>query len=343
MSSLATVNGELPFVSLPVSTLKGYTNYEVASLEVLHLYDKGTTLQWLADDLPWETEVDLDRGILPIEQDPVRRSTSFWASLSKTDQRRWVATSFGWRASQFMHGELGAMMVLSQLTNALPTMEGKFFAASQAYDEARHCATLRRYLNEKVGAIFPISSPLRQLLDDLLADSRWDVKSLGMQAVAEALALAAFHDMEAALKLSGHEPLLLMLVRRIIRDEARHVAFVTMALPNHFKELSDREFGERCEFVGDACVLMQERFTGAEVFEAMDWNPVDIVPRLDDPMADLRRFQDKLFGFVMPTLKRAGLLGSRGKEAGLNDRLEKRGLLQFVNAPLDLEASMGLN
>ena len=60
---------------------------------------------------------------------------------------------------------------------------------------------------------------------------------LGMQIMVEGLALAAFgflHQMTT-------EPLLKQLLRYVMSDEARHVAFGVLSLQEYYKELTDAE------------------------------------------------------------------------------------------------------
>ena len=68
----------------------------------------------------------------------------------------------------------------------------KFYAATQTIDEARHAELYARFLQEKIGVVYPISEDLKSLLNSTLADSRWDMPHLGMQVLIEGLALAAF-------------------------------------------------------------------------------------------------------------------------------------------------------
>lgn len=74
----------------------------------------------------------------------------------------------------------------------MPDLDAKFYAATQTMDEARYAETYSRFLQEKVGLLYPINPHLKALLDDTLADSRWDLPYLGMQVLIEGLALAAF-------------------------------------------------------------------------------------------------------------------------------------------------------
>ena len=94
-----------------------------------------------------------------------------------------------------------------------------------------------KYLDDKLSGHYPINAHLGLLLDDILGDSRWDMTYLGMQIMVEGLALAAFgflHQMTT-------EPLLKQLLRYVMSDEARHVAFGVLSLQEYYKELTDAE------------------------------------------------------------------------------------------------------
>ena len=72
------------------------------------------------------------------------------------------------------------------------------------------------------------------LLDDIISDARWDMTYLGMQIMVEGLALAAFGFMH----LITTEPLLKKLLRYVMSDEARHVAFGVLSLQEFYTQLS---------------------------------------------------------------------------------------------------------
>ena len=97
-----------------------------------------------------------------------------------------------WRFSQFMHGEQGALICTAKIVQTVPDIDSKFYAATQVIDEARHVEVYSRYLHEKVQLVYPLNKHLKSLLDDVIADSRWDMTYLGMQVLIEGLALAAF-------------------------------------------------------------------------------------------------------------------------------------------------------
>ena len=71
------------------------------------------------------------------------------------------------------------------------------------------------------------------LLDDIIADNRWDMTYLGMQIMVEGLALAAFGFIHE----TTTEPLLKQLLRYVMSDEARHVAFGVLSLQEFYAGL----------------------------------------------------------------------------------------------------------
>ena len=171
---------------------------------------------------------------------------------------------------------------------------------------------------------YKINDNLGLLLDDILSDSRWDITYLGMQIMVEGLALAAFGMMHQI----TNEPLLKKLLRYVMSDEARHVAFGVLSLQEYYKELSDAEMRERQEFAFDAACRLQQRFLQAEVWERMGVDPKAVRKVLDEhnpPEAQI--FQKMLFSKIVPNCKKLGLLDASG--GWLRERFTETGVIQF--------------
>ena len=132
-----------------------------------------------------------------------------------------------------MHGEQGALLCTAKIVETVPWIDAKYYAATQVMDEARHVEVFAKYLDDKLSGHYPINAHLRLLLDDIIADSRWDMTYLGMQIMVEGLALAAFGFMHQMTT----EPLLKQLLRYVMSDEARHVAFGVLSLQEYYAEL----------------------------------------------------------------------------------------------------------
>src|SRR5438552_9803695 len=307
---------------LPTSFDVAYTwNYEIVRQELRNLYEKGKREQWNAtDQLAWGTSVDPEAELVPDFQIPVY-GTHIWKKLTPGDIRKLRREALSWTLSQFMHGEQGALLATAQIVNATPLIESKFYAASQVMDEARHVEVYSRYLREKLSGAYPINRHLRTLLDQILTDSRWDMKYLGMQIMVEGLAMAAFGYMHKMCQ----EPLLTELTHYVMRDESRHVAFGVLSLSDFYHDLPARELREREEFLYEGCRLMRDRLLMEDVWEVMGW-PVDEVREIVLQSPQMKLFRQMLFSKVVPNVKRLGLLSPYVRE-----RFAELDILQFEN------------
>jgi ribonucleotide reductase beta subunit family protein with ferritin-like domain len=227
--------------------------------------------------------------------------------------------------SQFLHGEQGALVCTARIVETVPWADAKYYAATQVMDEARHVEVFSKYL-DKIGGHYPVSTHLEQLLDDIARDSRWDVTYLGMQIMVEGLALAAFGFLQQLTT----EPLLKQLLRLVMADEARHVAFGVLTLQELYTQLSASEIRERQEFAFEAAVRMRDRFLQQEVWERLGID-VPAAVRLVSQSAERRAFQQLLFSKIVPNCKRLGLLDAG--DGWLRARFGELGVLQFEDWP----------
>jgi hypothetical protein len=192
----------------------------------------------------------------------------------------------------------------------VPDLDAKFYAATQTMDEARHAEIYARFLQEKVGLVYPANPDLRSLLSQTLTDSRWDMPYLGMQVLVEGLALAAFgllRDLTPA-------PLPKQILSYVMQDEARHVAFGRIALRDHYRQLTDAERDEREQFVVEGCYLMRDRFRAQEVWETLGLDVAACNAHVDHaPYMQL--FRTLLFSRIVPCMRDIGLFGPRVRAA----------------------------
>lgn len=297
-------------------------DYTGGRTELTKLYSKAKRSQWNATtDIDWSIEVDpLDTGGLASYL-PMIAAESF-ARFDEREQAEAGRQFNAWITSQFLHGEQGALLATSKLVQEVPWTEAKYYGATQVLDEARHVEAYARYLDEKLELTYPVNDNLRQLLELVVADTRWDVTYLGMQIIVEGIALAAF----GLIHQFSTEPLIKQVTRYVMADEARHVAFGALSLAGVYDEMTTAERHEREDFVVEAAWLMRDRFLAAEVWERLG------IP-LDDGLRDsanspmLQLFQRVLFAKITPNLRKIGLLSPR-----LTDRLVGIGAM----APDDL-------
>ena len=302
------------------------------------LYERAKASMWNAEtDLAWDTEVDQERLVLagPGPEASLLNGTADVAgtALASWGEAEWLQfgiESQNWTLSQFLHGEQGALVCTAKLVASAPWLDAKYFAATQVMDEARHVEVFSRYLDTKLSGHYPVNAHLKALLDDVIADSRWDLTYLGMQIMVEGLALAAFGFIAQLTT----EPLLAQILRRVMADEARHVAFGVLSLRDLYRELSAAELRERQEFAYEAAVRMRDRFLQQEVWERMGVDPREAIPLV---MASPERqlFVTMLFSRIVPSCRRIGLLDASG--GWLRERFGELGVLGFEHLPDDAD------
>ncbi|WP_436796379.1 AarF/UbiB family protein [Actinospongicola halichondriae] len=297
-------------------------DYTGGRADLTRLYDKAKRSQWnVTTDLDWSIDVDpLDTGGLASYL-PMIAAESFERFNER--ERAEAGRQFNaWITSQFLHGEQGALLATAKLVKEVPWTEAKYYGATQVFDEARHVEAYARYLDEKLELTYPVNDNLRQLLELVVADPRWDITYLGMQIVVEGIALAAF----GLIHQFSTEPLIKQITRYVMADEARHVAFGALSLTGIYDEMTAAERAERADFVVEAAWLMRDRFLATEVWETLGI-PVDdgLRDSANSPMLQL--FQRVLFAKITPNLRKIGLL-----DAALTERLVGIGAM----APDDL-------
>lgn len=285
-------------------------NYGSVKEGLRDLYEKAKRDQWNSTtQLPWDTDVDPESEIIPQAVNPLANYAPY-LKLNDKEKARMRHAQTSLQLSQFLHGEQGALIVASQLVGAVPWIEAKYYAGSQTMDEARHVEVFSRYLHEKLEWEWPITESLKELLDATIKDSRWDFKYLGMQILIEGLAMAAF----GSLYQMAQEPLIKELLKYVMKDESRHVAFGVLSLKGYYDDMSASELKDREDFIIYASELMQNRLVGNQIADAMGWNREEVQQEvLASPVG--KQFRTMLFMRVVPNLKKLGLLTPRVRKA----------------------------
>ncbi|HVP29994.1 MAG TPA: ferritin-like domain-containing protein [Myxococcota bacterium] len=308
-------------------------NYGSVKEGLRDLYEKAKRDQWNGTtQLAWDTQVEPEGEIIPSAINPFASYGPF-QKLNEREKARFRHGQISLQLSQFLHGEQGALIVASQLVGAVPWIDAKYYAGTQTMDEARHVEVFSRYLHDKLEWEWPINDSLKELLDATLKDSRWDFKYLGMQIVIEGLAMAAFGNLYQL----AQEPLLKELIRYVMKDESRHVAFGMLSLNDYYEDMAAGELRDREDFLIYACELMRNRLVGDQISDAMGWNRAEVQEVvLASPPAQM--FRSMLFARIVPNLKRLGLLTPRVREA-----FAKLQILQFEDYdPTEQDRKLGL-
>ena len=102
------------------------------------------------------------------------------------------------------------------------------------------------------------------------------------------------------------EPLLKKLLRYVMSDEARHVAFGVLSFQEYYAGLDAAEINERHEVAFEAAVRMRDRFLQQETWERMGVDVKEAVAMQQAP--DRQIFQGLLFSKIVPNCKKLGLL-----------------------------------
>jgi hypothetical protein len=310
-------------------------DYSLARPQLRKLYEKAKVGQWNATtDLDWDTEIDLEQ-VVTADQAAIQSGLTVdhyhGTVVEKWGDKEWL--EFGidqrrWTLSQFLHGEQGALLCTAKIVETVPWYDAKLYASTQVVDEARHVEVFARYLDTKLDGHYAVNPALQLLIDDIIRDDRWDMTYMGMQIMIEGLALAAFGFMHMATQ----EPLLKKLLRYVMSDEARHVAFGVLSLKEYYEGLSGTEIRERQEFAFEAALRMRDRLMMHAVWDRCGIDP-EMITRM---LFEIRKpgvnpFQAALFSKIVPNCKKLGLLDAG--DGWLRDRFTDIGVIEYEDAP----------
>ena len=279
-------------------------DYDDGRVGMMGLYAKGKEMQWdAATRIDWSQELDEDNPEqMPEESLPIHMAGCYQRMNNK--EKANVRRHFqAWQISQFMQGEQGALICAAKIVTQVPDTDSKFYAATQTIDEARHVEAYRKLL-AKFKVAYPMTKPLKELIDQTLRDSRWDMTYLGMQVVIEGLALAAFGQIRD----NAQNQLCAQVNAYVMQDESRHVAFGRLALRDYYPTLTQAERNEREEFLLEACYLMRDRFDAVELWQNLGL-PIEECATAMYESGFMEKFRNSLFTRIVPIVKDIGLWG----------------------------------
>jgi hypothetical protein len=301
--------------------------YPVEAPDLRSLYEKAKRDQWnVSRDVDWAQPFDIEQGVLADEMMDIY-GTPFWDRLTPAERGELNMRFANWRLGVLLYGEHGAMLLCSQLVECVSGTDAKFFQATQVVDEARHNEVLNRYVTERMGGLrYPLPDFERELFDTLLSDSRWTVKTIGLQLVAETFAVALFRMLAETSK----DPLLKQICRLILQDESRHMGFGMLSLPDVIPQLTDAERAELEEVTHWALVKTLTGQFPEPVFRELGFGDAEIkaihAHRRERAAgaegSHFRKlFRKDLHGTLLANLHKVGLLTER-----MRPRLESVGI-----------------
>jgi P-aminobenzoate N-oxygenase AurF len=302
-------------------------DYTVQAEDMRGLYEKAKRDQWnAARDIKWDTPEPSDGRVLADELVDIHQSP-IWDRLSDKDRVELNRRITAWRLSVLVYGEQGALLACSQLVDTVAGTDAKFFQATQVMDEARHNEVLERYIQHRLGGLhYPMPENERFIFDAILTDSRWYIKTIALQLVAETFAVSMFRMMQEC----AVDPLLGEICGRILQDESRHMGFGMIALPAIVRDAGERERHEMEDFTCSALEKVLTGFFPAEAYRDIGFSPAQIaevqshrrgVAARNDYAVFRKHFRRDMHTSMVANLARIGLLTER-----VRPRLEALGI-----------------
>ena len=298
----------------PIKTLWNF-DYEPHIKALRDLYELAKTKQWnAATDIPWDLETDPAKiGNMQPGADPLD-DLEFMKALPEDKKIELTKRRAAWMLSQFLHGEQGAMLCAAQLVEAVPDMDGKFYAATQVIDEARHVEVFARYI-ERLDRVYPMMPGLKSLLNAVLAADLWQMKCVGMQVVAESLALGSF----IAMKETTGDEVLRAITELTAQDEARHVSYGLTYMKDELPRMAEDERNRVEDFALAGLKLLAPNPAQAAgpMFELFTDAGIDLEAALREmrekfaDRATRARRPNTFRDYVVPNLQRIGLITER--------------------------------
>ena len=292
-------------------------DYAVDAPDLRRLYENAKRDQWNASkDIPWDAAPSPDGRIIADELIDIYGSP-LWESLSEADKVSLNRRIAAWRLGVLMYGEQGAMLACSHMVNLVEGTDHKFFQATQVMDEARHNEVLKRYMAERLDDIsYPMPKNEVDLFESILGESRWYLKTIALQLVAETFAVSLFKMMAESAK----DPVLGEVCRRILGDESRHMGFGMLSLPDVVKNATAKE---REELEDYTCYALEKTLIGffpVEPYRDLGFSQAQIedVQRYrretaaKNDYAPFRKyFKREMHGAMINNLAKLGLLTER--------------------------------
>ena len=300
--------------------------YDEGRKAMMGLYQKGKDFQWdAAKRIDWSQELDEENPEqLPEEMLPIS-GADFYEKMSRKEKANVRRHFQAWQISQFMQGEQGALICAAKIVMQVPDIDSKFYASTQTIDEARHVEAYKHLL-EKFGVAYPMTPPLKELIDQTLRDSRWDMTYLGMQVVIEGLGTGGLPaDPRSRAEPSGGGG-------QCLCDAGRVAACcVRASRPARLLSAADPEGARRARGIPDRGLLSHAR--SLRRGRGLADSSACRCKRAADHMYQsgfMDMFRSTLFTRIVPIVKDVGLWGEKVREG-----YAKMGVLGFADTDVD--------
>jgi hypothetical protein len=163
--------------------------------------------------------------------------------------------------SQFYHGECATQEVCRRLLGLIDDPAAQAFLSYQLSDEEKHAAVFARYI-QRLGDIAPMESAMEKALDGSLT---WQGSKYG-QPIGLLVSFHIVFESGALLLLDNLVrrfpcPLFRSIIAKVVKDEARHIAFGLKYVQAHIAKVSKEE---RCAIYVHVAKLWGECARSAE-------------------------------------------------------------------------------
>ena len=260
------------------------------------------TNSWSVDQFDWDSPVDMC-AVAPLRE-VYPRMPRFHPgnNWDKATWQMYEIANMRYLLSQVFHAEQLGVLLGGTLCTSGEDWDTKTFGACLAIDEARHAEVFKKYL-DRLGGAYPLEAEMMRVIDESLSTTAWDKSYLVGHVLLEGLSLGTL----GYINRNVPDPLLGEILRNVMRDEARHVAYGAGQLPAMLSELSAAEILERQELLSYSVKALLDRLTPVVVAEEFGIDPVQY-KRAMRMSPEQRRLENRLFAHVGPLCARLGLL-----------------------------------
>ena len=206
---------------------------------VASLVKKATEEAWLpAKDLDWDVKVEREVLAMP-EHLCLVRDLPAYRSMSPNEQSAYRLRETAAALSNLVFGEERGALLSAQvfIDSQEERPEDGEFLGILITEEARHAAALGRYLKEKIGIVYAPHASMKSIFRALQLNASWELKLIVGQILFEPTACSMLHS----LLMRADEPLLVGLIKRVMRDEARHLAYSYTVAGSLVRRFSDAQ------------------------------------------------------------------------------------------------------
>jgi hypothetical protein len=226
-------------------------------------------------DLPWDAANDPDRFEVP-DTAALSASLPAYRRLGKA-QRAWLKRrELASHLSCLAYGEQRAAVLAAETALIEPNQDptATWFLATLMADESKHFAVLDRYLSKKAEASYAPTPALEKVFAALTRARDFELNLFVGQVVLEGTAASLL----SSLLLGVKEPLLREMLRRILRDEARHMKFAQLFSGSMHAKIDPRRRRAMEEILFEAAVAGASCLLPLPVWDELDLDRRKCIP-----------------------------------------------------------------